>query len=137
MQATVFNQVRRTGNWAVFLLALLALLLPVNGFAQVGGAGNIQGTVTDTSGAQVQGASVTVTNTDTSISQKVTTGATGFYNALNLPVSTYSVRVEKPGFQVGVTESISVTRTGSADRPGVLESGPRNPRSRERCPPAE
>jgi hypothetical protein len=58
---------------------LLAPAMPSN--AQTAGLGNINGTVTDTSGAVVAGATVVVTDTDTGISRTVTTTGAGTYTA--------------------------------------------------------
>ena len=47
--------------------------------------GTISGSVTDQSGAAVPGAAITVTNVDTGIERSLETGATGRYEAPNLP----------------------------------------------------
>ena len=61
--------------------------------------GNIQGTVTDPSGAAVGGASVTGRNLDTGLS--ITTVATdaGLYSLANLPPGRYTVIVEGPNLK--------------------------------------
>src|SRR5579871_6558670 len=56
------------------LCCLLMLLFPVAGLLQAQVGANVEGTVTDKSGAVVPGATVTITNTSTGISQTVTTG---------------------------------------------------------------
>jgi len=61
-------------------------------------AGTIQGTVTDASGAVVEGATATATNLNTNSVRTATTSASGFYSITNLVPGTYSVRVDKPGF---------------------------------------
>ena len=45
----------------------------------------IEGTITDTSGGTVPGATVTITNQDTHVSQQTTTNGDGFYRVSNLP----------------------------------------------------
>jgi len=60
--------------------------------------GRISGTVTDPSGAVVAGATVIVTNEETGVARTVTSNATGFYVATNLPVGTYNVSAEQKGF---------------------------------------
>ena len=47
------------------LLTALLLVVPSLSLAQIGGGGSIQGTVLDTSGAPVPGATVTATNAAT------------------------------------------------------------------------
>src|SRR4029077_19640452 len=59
--------------------------------------GTILGTVTDSSGAAVSGAKVTVKNIDTGLTREVTTGDDGSYSVPELPIGNYSVTVEKNG----------------------------------------
>lgn len=74
------------------LLALAACcLLPLTGIAQTSGVGNITGTVTDTSGAAVPNATVTVLDTDTGVSRALTTNADGLYTANFLQPGHYEV----------------------------------------------
>ena len=61
--------------------------------------GSIQGTVTDSSGAAVPNAKVTLTNTGTSEGKTVTTNASGFYNSGSIIPGNYKIRVEAAGFQ--------------------------------------
>ncbi len=70
--------------------------------------GTVLGTVTDSSGLAVSGATVTVKNTDTGLVRTVTTGDDGSYSAPELPIGTYSVTVERSGFKIGVVNGISV-----------------------------
>ena len=63
-----------------FLLVVLALLFSAGlVYAQGGAAGTILGAVTDNSGAVVPKASVTVTNTGTSVASHTETSDTGNY----------------------------------------------------------
>jgi Carboxypeptidase regulatory-like domain len=57
--------------------------------------GSIAGTVTDISGAVVDGADVTARNLQSNELRKATTNSTGTYSLPNLPVGTYEVTVEK------------------------------------------
>ena len=68
----------------------------------------ISGTVTDPTGAAVPGAQVTITNTATGISQTVTSNSDGLYNALNLPVGTYTITTSLQGFKKSVITGVSV-----------------------------
>ena len=70
--------------------------------------GTILGSVTDSSGAAVPGATVTVKNMDTGLVRTVTTSDDGSYAAPELPIGTYSVSVEKAGFKLGVVTGIRV-----------------------------
>ena len=60
--------------------------------------GSLQGTVTDSSGAVVPGAKVTLTSNDTSISKETTTNGGGVYAVPGLAPGHYSIKVEKTGF---------------------------------------
>jgi hypothetical protein len=66
-------------------------------FAQT--SGEITGTVSDTTGAVVAEAQVTVTNTATSQVRRVVTNATGNYSVPFLTPGVYQVRAEKTGFK--------------------------------------
>jgi len=77
-------------------ITILALLGSLVAFAQTG---SIIGTVTDKSGAVIQGASVTVTSLDTKATHVVTTTGTGAYTLTNLPVGRYEITVKKDGFR--------------------------------------
>lgn len=78
-------------------------------FAQAGATGTILGTVTDTTGAIVSNAKVTVTNTATNVEFRTVSSSTGDYNAPALNPGTYRVTVEAPGFEKFVTTGIVLT----------------------------
>src|SRR5262249_9723553 len=74
----------------VFLLGQLASAQPTTG--------DILGTVRDPSGSVVTGAKVSVRNLDTNQSQETRSSETGTFRVPLLPVGSYEVTVEKPGF---------------------------------------
>lgn len=82
--------------------------LPVLAQSQAANA-NIEGTIRDTSGAVLPGVTVTVTNTDTGAQRVVVSNESGIYRAVLLPLGTYTVSAELPGFkryeQTGLTLS--------------------------------
>jgi hypothetical protein len=84
----------------------LALLLVCRAKAQTAA---ISGTVSDSSGAVVQGAEITVRNTATNESHKATSSATGTYSATNLPVGPYEITVKKEGFKLFRLPNIELT----------------------------
>jgi Carboxypeptidase regulatory-like domain len=59
---------------------------------------SITGTVTDPSGAAVTGAAVTATSQERGQTYTAVTNDTGIYRIAQLPVGTYSLKVEKSGF---------------------------------------
>jgi hypothetical protein len=91
----------------VLLLFCWLLTNPDRLLAQVD-RGSIVGLVTDPAGARVPGAQVTVTNLAANQSTSVTTDEKGQYTADLLRIGTYSVTVEKPGFQKAIQPSVDV-----------------------------
>ncbi|MBI4479413.1 MAG: TonB-dependent receptor [Acidobacteria bacterium] len=61
--------------------------------------GTILGTVKDATGGVIPGTSITVTNTATGFVRSAMTGQDGSYRLPALPVGTYQITVEHPGFQ--------------------------------------
>ena len=107
-----------------FVLAFIFFLsaLAINGNAQTF-RGTILGTVTDSSGAAVSGATVTVKNTGTGLLRTVTTDDDGNYSTPELPIGTYSVTVEKSGFKIGLVNGISVEVSTERRADVVLQPG--------------
>lgn len=68
-------------------------------------AGRIIGNVTDATGASVPGADVTVTNDATQVSQHVVSDDGGHYQVPLLPIGTYTVTIEKEGFEKQVFDN--------------------------------
>src|SRR6267142_2917520 len=99
-----FFRAIRTFALVLFSLTLFA---GASTFAQTF-RGTILGSVTDSSGAAVPGATVTIKNVDTGLVRTVTTSDDGSYAAPELPIGTYSVSVEKAGFKLGVVTGIKV-----------------------------
>src|SRR5580693_10422278 len=60
--------------------------------------GSITGTVTDPTGAVIPSVSVIVTNEGTNVERQVTSTSSGTFNVPNLPVGSYRLRIEVPGF---------------------------------------
>jgi hypothetical protein len=77
------------------------------GFAQ--GNATLTGTVVDPNGAVVAGATVTITNVATNVSYNTQTTDAGLYRFPVLPVGTYSVRVEAPGFSAAEIQNTVLT----------------------------
>src|SRR5438270_2199936 len=71
--------------------------------------GEINGTVTDLSGAAVSGADVKVTQTGTGLERSTVTDDTGAYALPELPLGDYTVTVSKAGFKTQATKSVQVS----------------------------
>jgi len=85
--------------------------------------GTILGSVSDSSGAAVPGAMVTIKNLDTGLTRVVTTSDDGSYAAPELPIGNYSVTVEKAGFKSGVVTGIHVDVSSERRADVILQPG--------------
>src|SRR5579864_8504349 len=98
----------RGTRYVYFLIVLAtAIVAPAKLTAQVD-RGNIVGSISDPTGARVPGAQVTVTNLETNQATRVTSDGTGNYKVDLLRIGTYSITVEKGGFQRAVQPSVEV-----------------------------
>jgi len=110
-----------TGRWVYGLVVryaalsccAIALLLPPPSRAQIAGTGSIQGTVTDSMGAVVPQASVTLIDEATHVTRKTTTDNAGVYVFPGVAVSTYDIAVSAPGFRTYEQKGI-VLEVGSS-----------------------
>jgi hypothetical protein len=80
------------------MLTLLVLLAPGPVSAQ-SGAGSIQGTVTDSSGAVIPGGSIHVVQQGTNAISDTKTNNVGFYQVPDLFTGTYTVTISAPGMK--------------------------------------
>jgi carboxypeptidase family protein len=70
--------------------------------------GSLTGTVTDASGAIVNGAKVTALETRTGVSQTAATDSSGIYRFTNLLPGNYKLTINAPGFATQVTNNVLV-----------------------------
>ena len=100
------DMLRRKFSAVVFCLVLVlsssALLLGQSTY------GAITGSVTDTSGASITDATVTLTNLGTAEKRTVQSGGDGLFSFVNLTPGEYRVDVEKAGFKHFTRQPISV-----------------------------
>jgi hypothetical protein len=130
----VFGGLQRASNWtlAVFgarrddaqytcitdrrgaaLLCIVMLLFAARGISQVTGAGSVQGVVTDSAGALLPNATVTLTEASTHVTLTTQSGSSGAYAFPNISVGTYSLTVTAPGFKMYVSTG-NVLEIGSS-----------------------
>ncbi len=110
-----------TGGALILLLAVLA----ISGFAQ-SNKGEVKGTVRDQSGAVVQNAQVTITNTGTGGARTVPTGDDGTYDAPLLEPGIYKVEVVAPAnlnLQKAVQENVTVQTSQTIPLDITLQTG--------------
>ena len=83
----------------------------------------IIGTVTDSSGAAIAGAAVTITNVGTNVVFQTRTDAAGFYSAPALIVGSYTVTTEQRGFKKATRSGIVLQVAQRAQVDLTLEVG--------------
>jgi hypothetical protein len=91
----------------LFAIVTMALLWSVPSLAQVV-KGSISGTITDTQGAVLSGASVKATNTGTGVTLASTTDSSGSFHFNLIPVGEYKVEATANGFKTTVQNNIVV-----------------------------
>jgi len=90
------------------ILAVLAISSVSSVHLWASDKGSIAGTVTDSTGAVVTQAQVTVTEVNTNTAFHATTGDAGNYEFLALPVGQYRLEVQAPGFKVYARTGINL-----------------------------
>jgi hypothetical protein len=76
-------------------------------------AGEIRGTVTDSTGAVLQAAQISLANQDTSFSRSTMSDPFGQYRFVVVPPGAYSVRFELPGFESRLVRDVQLTVGGT------------------------
>ena len=97
--------------WIAFLMVVtIALSSSVPAWGQSEAtSGTVRGTVTDQKGGTIPQAKVTVRNLGTGYTRETQTGDDGYFTIPLLPVGTYELRIEKPGFSTAVRSDITVS----------------------------
>src|SRR5262245_41104412 len=103
--------------------ALCAALLVTAGLYAQSERGTITGTIQDASGAVVRGAKVTLTNTQTGVTFTMPSNSDGEYTVPQLPVGTYSVKVEKEGFRAATVSGLILNASQTIRADAKLEVG--------------
>src|SRR2546428_457717 len=103
-------------------LSILLTLIGVPSFAQKITA-TIRGTVTDTTGAVVPGANVTVRGENTGVTRSTVTNSSGVYSFPELQVGNDAVEVAVSGFKTTVIKGVALNVL--EDRRGTHEQGRR------------
>jgi hypothetical protein len=96
----------RFGTPAVSLLLAIFLFVIVAPLFAQSDSSSLSGTITDSSGAVVTDAKVTVRNAATSAERSITTNEGGGFTLTNLASGDYSVRVEKSGFETTTLSNV-------------------------------
>ena len=95
-------------GWSIcFVVLCLVLSMSERSYAQVAGA-TLSGTITDSQGAVVPNAKVSVRNAATSVTTETSSNATGLYTVPNLTPGDYELFVSAAGFK---TTTVRLTLT--------------------------
>ncbi|HKS67775.1 MAG TPA: carboxypeptidase-like regulatory domain-containing protein [Candidatus Acidoferrales bacterium] len=104
----VFRSLRKLGVWATALVVLLA------GAAFAQSTSQLNGTVSDPSGAAVPNTQITLTGTATGLQRSTTSNGAGLYQFLDVPPGTYTLQATAKGFvQFTVADVMLVVNTPS------------------------
>src|ERR1051325_7404986 len=107
------------------IVALFLLLFTLASTTSFGQAvyGNIVGTVTDSSGAAIPNAKVTIRDVGKGVSYTTSTNEAGNYSQIHLIVGHYEVRVEAKGFDSFVQQNVNVDVDASPQINAQLHPG--------------
>src|SRR3989442_14194884 len=109
---------------AIRLMVCVVLILLVSITTALAQAtAQINGTVADSSGGVLPGATVTVTQTDTGFRREAVTDQTGTYTLTNLPVGPYRLEVTLSGFRTYAQTGIVLLVNSSPVIPWTLHLG--------------
>ena len=113
---------RRSLWFAVTAMSLVCGLAVTSAVGQAV-YGTIFGTVTDPTGAAVNGAKVTATSQTKNVSVEATTNESGNYSITHLIPDVYTIRVEAQGFKVIEFKDVDVSADAASRRDGQLQVG--------------
>jgi Carboxypeptidase regulatory-like domain/TonB dependent receptor len=85
--------------------------------------GSVSGSVTDSAGAAIPDATVTVTSVERQTVDTVTTNSNGSYTKDRLLPGLYNIKVEKQGFKSGVNEKVTISLDTQTKIDATLEAG--------------
>lgn len=102
---------RSRASSGLLVAALVAALTPLTALAQSPG-GSVGGTVVDSNGGPIPGASVTARNQGTSATRQTVSGAGGQFSFPSLPVGKYQFTAELSGFSPAKLNDVAVTIGG-------------------------
>src|SRR5271166_3605565 len=108
---------------AAFYMALLAIgcLLTIAPAHAQSVYGSVFGTVTDTTGAVIPGATVTLTDEAKGTVETAVTNGTGDYNISHLVPDTYDLKIEAKGFDTFISKGIAILADTSPRVDGSLK----------------
>ena len=112
----------RSNSWKLFLVLFLSAIFCSSGTAQLSTA-TMFGSITDSTGAVIPHATVTLTQTDTNFTRTLMTKDDGSYREEFLPVGPYKISVTAPGFRALQHSGVVLSVMQNAELNLVLETG--------------
>ncbi|HEY6375405.1 MAG TPA: carboxypeptidase-like regulatory domain-containing protein, partial [Edaphobacter sp.] len=114
----MLDQRRTISRNKLFLLLALIAALPfcvpqLRLHAQAAGTASVQGSVVDSTGAVLPGATISLVDNSTHVTRTVTSDSSGSYTFPNVPVGNYTLNVIASGFRTYVQTNI-VLEVGSS-----------------------
>src|SRR4051794_40014574 len=114
---------REPGN-SYFVAAVCFLLVASTALAQTQSInGSIRGRVVDETGSPVAQTSVSAENADTGFVRSTSSSDEGYYDLPNLPIGSYSVTIQKPGFETQRHTGVTLNAGSEAVIDGQLKVG--------------
>jgi len=118
------NRVRSTTGFAIRVILFLTAVCLLGGPARaqtVNGA--VHGTVSDSTGAVLPGATVEVKNNGTNLVRQGAADDTGFYTIVSLPPGAYTVSASKTGFSTAVQNNVQLLVNQDVELNFILKVG--------------
>jgi outer membrane receptor protein involved in Fe transport len=116
--------VRKSRNEKFCVIALSSFLLTMGSLAMAQlPTATILGTVKDSTGAVIPGAAITAKNLETGLTRAGVSAEDGSYRFSALPVGSYELKVELPGFKTEVRSGLTLTVSEEAVVNFTLQAG--------------
>src|SRR5580692_9562028 len=116
----------RSMKLVLFLLLVMDVGCALPAWGQSTSTGSVSGSVTDQSGALVAGATVTLSDSSSSVARTTSTNQAGRYTYVDVNPGIYSITVTKPGFETTKTANQEVKVGGTLNVELSLQVGGAN-----------
>jgi len=110
-------------SYLAALIASVVLLFASSSLSAQTATGQVNGNITDSTGAVVGGASITITNQGTKITSKTTSNASGNFLFINLHPGVYSLEVTMQGFKKAEVPLFELAVNQTISQPVMLSVG--------------
>src|SRR6185437_2756863 len=108
-QVSEVSSVSNTELFKRLRIVCLIVVASAGLYAQSTNSQQISGQILDSSGAAVPTATVKVTSADTGLSRSVQSNESGYYSTADLPIGSYEISAEAPGFKKAVVTNVKLS----------------------------